>query len=474
MKTLGIFVCRNEGKYWYSVMKKRVKRSLILLVAAGTLIGLACLFASCSDPTPEDTYLEKFATYYSSHEENTLEMNNLSLYVDYSKCIIQNKNTAFFKSFIGAISGGQVKHYYSIKGSAIQEESNPNPYDQIASVDKEYEHAELERAAMQIVKGNTEAVLLTDGEYFPGGPSKANSEKAYLAEAFKTWLLKGNDIHFIIQDYKEKNRGETYNKKLFYIIFTRDDIKGNIWDAIAKNASPEDYPNDIAYPPFKLSASHPDLFFGGNKMIVNESLGCQSNGYGDYEIQHWTIDWKGIESIIMSACDPQTGNPLKYGDKVAGGMKIERVSSFGGFEISGVTAVAYDINEEYSRFFNDAASGAKKFDEIDPAEISDFFEIDKKAFQHDGSINLYFNVPEFAGLQEKRKPYNYIKVDLCISDVTNTFRSKGRKTMFEFEDVTGEHNVSVANSIEQCLTDPDIEKLMKSKPFYTIYIQTLD
>ena len=46
--------------------------------------------------------------------------------------------------------------------------------------------------------------------------------------------------------------------------------------------------------------------------------------------------------------------------------------------------------------------------------------------------------------------------------------------MFTFDsiDMPGNQNVSVAASVEQCLTDPDIKAMISTCPVYTIYVKS--
>ena len=97
-----------------------------------------------------------------------------------------------------------------VKGNHITKENieDTSTYDRLLNI-KEVNYADLKSAAEQIADGNTEAALLTDGEYYIPTKAGANPNNPYLAKAFKTWLKKvrriirrtgrGGDDHLILQ-----------------------------------------------------------------------------------------------------------------------------------------------------------------------------------------------------------------------------------------------------------------------------------
>ena len=53
-----------------------------------------------------------------------------------------------------------------------------------------------------------------------------------------------------------------------------------------------------------------------------------------YEIQDWQVDWKNIINLIVNAYD-DNGNPLPNGEKLIGGLKINK-NAFGCYRISDI------------------------------------------------------------------------------------------------------------------------------------------
>jgi hypothetical protein len=82
---------------------------------------------------------------------------------------------------------------------------------------------------------------------------------------FSEWLNKGYCVNIIIENYKESYKGNYYDKKRFYLIFTDDLLSNNVFDQICKASAFKD--GDITL--FKLSNND---FGVVGVPIVNEEL----------------------------------------------------------------------------------------------------------------------------------------------------------------------------------------------------------
>lgn len=437
------------------------------------VIGCLCVcgFYSCKEttPTPVDTkYIKDFHTTNFLHSAKMLEEDKLALYVDYSTCIAEGMKTSalyvkLVPSFVEA-----TKAFYSIKGDSIKQEVPANTYNRLLNI-HEVNYADLKTAAEQIAKGNTEAALLTDGEYYNPTMTGANPNNPYLADAFKTWMKKGHDIFIISEPYIETNNGLQYNKKRFYFLFTDTRLKNNIYDRIAQTASLEQFSNIQT---FHLSADHPNIMAEGNSSQTNDLLAAKIEPYGIFEIQDWTLDWKQIENYIMGAVDEQTGNPLPNGDFVIKGLKVDR-NSFGGYKITDVDVKVYDMNMAYMDYYMRKESGEKvgALGEELP-ECPNFLVVDHKEFARHGMIDLYFDVMNYNNAFLIGKPNNYFKIDFFITKTENVFSKYSSMFTFDLLGHPGITNSSVVTSVEQCLVDKDLENQMKHSPFYTIYVKS--
>jgi len=438
----------------------------------GVIVFVFGFFTSCGSgiPTPESTkYLAEFHEKNFASTTESLD-DGLALYVDYSTCNKLGQNSTFFQT-IGTSLADLTTSYFSIKGSQICQEdiSEQSVYLKLRNIN-EVNYAELQKAADMIANGTQESVLLTDGEYFTQNMAKGNESNPWLKKALKTWIVKGYDIHIFSEPYIERNNGRDYNKKRFYIIFTDDMKKNNIYDRICRTISLEDF-SDVDE--FHISASHPKMKGNGNNSsVTNETLQSRTEGYGDFEIQDWYgCDWETIENYVVNAIDETTGELLPNGQKIIS-LGIDR-NSFGCYKIKDLDLKVYDINQEYADYFfaRESQSPATKLS-TPLIEISNFMLIDKKSYSKHGDIDIYFNQQWFDPNNLTGDPYNYFKIDLSISQVQPIFENHKDKFIFESICNSGHSNVSIASSIEQCLADQDVIDMMIGQTVYTIYVKS--
>ena len=425
--------------------------------------------SSCGGtPTPESAkYIKDFHIVNFAESRDALQEDALALYVDNSTCIALGQDSPFYQRLVPSFVQA-TKSYYSIKGSDIIQEdlSVMDTYNRLLNI-VNVNYAELKKAAEQIANGKTEGALITDGEYYNPTIAGGNPNNPYLADAFKKWMQRGHDIFIISEPYSEG----AYSKKRFYFLFTDSRIKNNIYDRICETAHLEQF-SDVEV--FHLSADHPAVLSAGNSSETNPSLAATIEPYGSMEIQDWTVDWKEtIEGLIMGAVDEKTGNPLKNGDYVIKGLKIDR-NSFGGYKITDIDVMVYDMNNEYMEFASNKDTGQKVGPMGNPlTACPNFLIVDKDEFKRHGNIQLHFDVMNLDNSFLVGNPYNYFKIDFFISETENVFSKY--ENMFKFDLLggqNGEQNLSVVESVKQCLTDPQLKEQMKKSPFYTIYVKS--
>lgn len=475
-------------------MSKNISlRSLILVSSA--VIGMQLPVSCATGSGPE--YLEAFqSSYYGSMPDgDAIKEHELNLFVDYSTCIAQAMNydqtgSRFYKALVAPLSH-ETKHFYSIKGSDIMEELGET-FSLLRTI-QEVNYADLAKAVEIIANGNTEAVLLTDGEYYQKSIAGGNINNPYMTNAFKTWLRKGHDIYIFAEPYVETNHGRQFNKKRFYFIFTDSRISNNIFDIITNNIDVKCYP-EVQY--YHLTASMPKLkAMGANQCsIPNPMLGIIPKACGNYEIQDWTgWRWKDITSYIINACDPDTGEPLKNGEPIITGLHLDKDFNGGCYQIEDISISVKDINSAYLNFTTllDEAlanNGIQNADRntifayagniaqnmrINPAEAQNFMLLDKDGFKKNGDINILFDKYMFNGDFLFNKGYNYFKIDIDIQSCSNNFNNnQSAQSIFEFDsiDFPGQINTSVIESIKLAISDPAISNLIKGKTLYSIYV----
>lgn len=379
------------------------------------------------------------------------------------------QNSQFFQD-IAASLVNKTSTYYSIKGSKIKQEQG-NVYTLLRNIE-EVNYAELAKAAQMMAGANCESVMITDGEYYTPSIAKGHDNDPYLADAFKTWILRGYDIHIISEPYVEPYNGQNFNKKRFYIIFTDDRMENNIYERIRRTVDFTQFPD---VDEFHISASHPQMKGNGNNCSAqNGILDSKSIGFGTFEIEDWEgCDWKTIEDELVNGVDEETGEPLKCGVPIIQ-MGLDK-NSFGCYRIKSVNLKVYDINQEYNEYYNARMNGKKTIRQnYTLGELENFMQIDSKEFDKHSKINISFNQEWFDPSVLSGKPYNYFKLDLSIGNVQPIFDQHEDK--FEFESITqpGSKNVSVASSIKQCLADDKVLDKMRGQVIYSIYIKSAE
>lgn len=451
-------------------MRKAIQFKFIVLV--GISIGSLLLLVSCGSgkiPTPEDTkYLEMFHLVNFESSKENLQSDQLKLFVDNSTCIALGQHSDFFQD-ISAPFINSVTEYYSIKGADIVKEDlskNDAVYSLLRNI-KEVNYANLPEAAKRMASSNCESVLITDGEYYTPSIAKGHENDPYLAKPFRDWLLKGHDIHIISEPYEEPYKGKTFKKKRFYIIFTDDELEGNVYDRIINTVKFEKYPQiDV----FHISSSHTKLFGDGtNCSIQNPILGSKSFGKGTYEIEDWNdANWDNIGDLIVNAVNQNTGAELENGEPIIS-MSIDK-NSFGCFRIKSLCLKVYDINQEYADFYE--LKGKSSGNNFQLVELENFMLIDKAKFEKHSQIDIHFNKDWFDPSILTGDPFNYFKVDISIGSVESIFER--HESNFEFESIEcpDQMNVSVASSIKQCLADPQLKDMMIGQVIYSIYIKS--
>lgn len=436
------------------------------------LMVCCSFFSSCSNKflTPDTIkYLPAYYEYERKASYDIIKENALELYVDYSTCIYEGQNSKFYNELLPSFVNA-TKTFYSIKGDEIQQESG-SVFTLLRSIEN-VNYADLQTAIEKMAESEKESALLTDGEFYQASKAASNVNNPYMANAFKKWLKRGHDIYILSEPYIENKNGSLYNKKRFYILFTDSRLRGNIYNRIMQTAKMVNYPEVEI---FHLSADHPSMYtIGSQHFTVNTLMTAKVEGKGDYEIQEWPLSWKnGIEPLFVQAVDETTGEPLPNGAQIASGIKIDR-NGLGAFRIKKVYARVTCINERYSSFVEQKEAGIKKVDlsPIQPQLVQNLIKIDDKEFEKHGMVALYFDTNMYDPSCLTGSPYNYLKIEICVSEVEPIFSHYEDMFKFDSIDLPGQQNVSIAASIKQCMTDDEVKTKVMQSPIYTIYIQS--
>jgi len=442
-----------------------------LLIGVGSLIGIGCL-TGCGGgtPTPESAdKLAEFHEFYFEKQNEKLSPNALALYVDYSNCIAEGQHSRFFQAFEPSLTAS-AKQYFAVKGKNIEPHAADSTYALLRTIDN-VPFADLKTAAERIANGNTEGVLLTDGEYYEPTVTKGNDNNPYLAEAFKTWLKKGHDIFIFVEPYEELVGARSVQKKRFYFLFTDQRLPDNIYNRVKQSVRLEDFPGTSE---FHFSVHAPFLYSpDGKGMQPDELLSAKVvKTAGNYEVQDWEAGWEDdIEPILVNGEDEE-GKKLENGKPFETGLRVDR-NSLGGYRIDRLTAKVSNVNQPYTDFCTAKEEKVQPEKEIEPADCEGFVKVDDKKFSANGIVDLTF-AGDLYNPDEALDgdPFNYTKIDLFATDISPM--TEVYLPLFTFESLThpGEQNVSVGASIEQCLINPEIKERILKTPIYTLYIKS--
>lgn len=439
-----------------------------LVVVLGVIIAGVSLVSCQNDNVPYDTkHIEDFHRLSNNIEAIDLSNDKLALYVDYSNCIANGMISPFYQKMVSPLTAA-TKEYWSIKGNAITQEDG-DTYHLLNNV-TEVNYAALDKAIEQMAQREGESVMLTDGELFTQTATKNNPNNPYMHNAFKKWLLKGHDIHIIAEPFQEKYHGKIYSKKRFYIIFTDDRVQGNIYDRIKEIVDMEQFPQ---VDEFHLSGNYPWIVpENGKSSTPNDIVAADITSCTTYEIQDWQVDWKNIINLIVNAYD-DNGNPLPNGGKLIGGLKINK-NAFGCYRISDIDVRVININDEYFNLYNIIESNGKagKIENAGPV-IENFLIVDKEEFKRHGMADIYFDINNFAPNGDLTgKPYNYFRIDIVVNNLENILGNS--IDIFNFDSITsdGQTNISISESLKNCVFDPELINQLKGKVIYSIYVKS--
>ena len=448
-----------------------MKSTIFCLLASAlflTSLHSCSLFENNVSTPDSEKLIPAFHQMYYASKESPLLADQLALYVDYSTCIAEGQHSRFFRALIPSWKATATS-YYGIEGKNIVEHDADSTYTLLSTI-HEVNYADLKTAAERIAKGNTEAVLLTDGEYYEPSIAKGNVNNPYLTTAFKTWLKKGHDIYILSEPYVEVNHGQEFQKKRFYFLFTDRRLTDNIYSRVMQTVRLADYPGAEG---FHLSACDPQLFSkNGQGFTVDAGLSAKvTNTPYRYEVQNWEVDWSSvIEPLFVSGVDSM-GNAAAEGNAFATELFLD-CNSIGGYRIDGVQTKVLNINQEYADFVAMKEAKQKVTPEITPTECENFIKVDDKAFGKNKEIKLCFETQMYNpdGVLTG-EPFNYFMVQIFVNRLETVFAEQ--KSLFDFQsiDLPGQDNVSVSASIEQCLVDPEIKEMIMQRPIYTVFVK---
>lgn len=409
------------------------------------------------------THLPEFVRS-NNPETKTALTDTVDLYIDYSTCLVEAKNSSYYKATHPSIVDCSPV-FYSIKGSKITRETdNRQQVYTLLSEIREVNNADIKEAVTRIVNGNHQAVLITDGEYFLKGSVKDNLNNPYLAEDFRTWVSKGYDIYFYSEPYVESGR---FNKYRYYILFTDDNIDNNINDRFMRSA-----PEDARVVAFHLNDGKTRMSFDKDYPDINVSLSPSENtSRTSIDVQEYLLPWSDMYEYLMEGSIKE-----RY---LLRGLFVDN-SENNSYKIKEIKPVVYGIYEEYQEYCDSVAAGrgnlpkAGKF-----KEIEDVFEIDEDIFEETGEIVLKLD-DDFDGVGDALS-YEYpnlLRVDFVVTEAENNFSyNEEVASAFKWSSISAAQrhaeNTSLYESISLVLKDPKLNPEKRGLVLYSVYLSTM-
>ncbi|MBO5075387.1 MAG: hypothetical protein J6C35_08780 [Bacteroidales bacterium] len=326
---------------------------------------------------------------------------------------------------------------------------------------REVNNADIKKAVQNIVNGNHQAVLITDGEYYLQGSVRDNLNNPYLADEFRTWLRKGYDVYIYSEPYLESGR---YNKYRYYILFTDAKKSNNINDRFSRSA-----PDDDRVKMLHLSNGVPTVSFDEDYPMINEALSPVESNYifnDVVELQEYGVDWNDMVEYL--SYDKKNSHLLR-------GIYVNRTES-DCYKIVEVEPVVYQVYDEYQEFCDSCSFGTMlpKIGKL--RRIDDVFEIDEDEFEETGEIVLKLD-DDFDGSSLSMDTPNLLKVDFVIEKASDNFSGNQElNDAYKWNSISAAQNhaqnTSIYESISQVIKDPQMNPTKKGHVVYTVYLST--
>lgn len=439
-------------------MKKTVLCRMALVWGSGLMI-LGC----CGGYPADLAYFDGFVKQEFSENGGSTLSDVVDLYVDYSTCVAEAATSDFFKATHPAIVDCN-PNYYSIKGRAITMETSDRDevYRLLRSI-REVNNADLKTAVANITSSDHQAVLITDGEFFPDNIVRDNLDNPYLAPSIRDWINAGHDIYIYSEPYLESGR---FNKFRYYMIFTDDDIQDNLNKKFVRSAPSME---DVLV--LHLGSGVPNMEFTKKFPEVNPALSAiETPEVKDHVFIDVQLAWDDIEKYLRTGDIDQ--------DYILRGMSIQTKDE-DCYRIKEIEPVVYQLYDQYVQYADSAAveGHLPVFDKDEFEGVEEVFAIDKKAFKKNGEVILKLS-DDFSFSDLSQEHDNLFKVDFVIVDAEDNFSNNEEiNSGFMWNSISRANNnaknTSLYQSISQVLREPKMNPKRDRKVIYTVYIKML-
>jgi hypothetical protein len=424
------------------------------------LVLILILINSCKQITIISVDKESINQFHQATQKAKKLDPKTSLFVDYSTCGVFSSSSEFFNRIKSRITG-QNPVLYRLKGQYQTERFSDNKdiidHELNTIQFNQTNYADIPGACQKICSGNNQAILMTDGEYITPNFG-VRLDLAYMKDSFITWLSKGFEIYILTEDYEENGN----DKKIFYFLFTDDDLPNNIFKELNKAIDFTSLNPSIKL--FKLSNSD---FESLDEFIVHNQISSmlldRDSNSSAFEIDD---DWKVIDKYILNAKNPEDlDDNIPGGDYLIRGLKLSS-NQYSHYKLNELELIVYDISSKYLEMQRN--NFKDKTDLNDEKKVDDIFSIDNDLFKTSGEIGIKVHENYANALSDTCD--NLFRIDiivkkLSIKPITVDEFSWGSLTK-------NERNTSVYESIKQSIDDHKIDPAECKQVLYTIYLKT--
>ncbi len=418
------------------------------IIIAIPFASCCCKYLDVDKQILQTKIFEPTETKYKSLQQTTV------LYLDHSTCVIDAvKNSDVFKA-VRPNLGQYCDTLRLIKGNSYESiplNRKENKVSEVLeTINTDISFADIRSAIFNICNDNQQAILISDCESYANG--RFLDLEPYMSEPFKTWLGKGHSIYIITEPYQEKYRGNTYDKKRFYIIFTDDKLQAPISNVVI--AEIQGFVEKGICTWYKMTNSDIGVEIPKEE-LVNRNLTFNVDYLNGFELISIDDSWDAIREYVMKLD--------KYGEPIPEEESEPLISNLilnGGnnYKINDIQILATNITSKYLSIDTIAVDNLKlDISSVNPTEInvSDGFILDKEALK-DNKINVlltdkifttnYFYGNEYGG--------NLIRLDFVITQVD---LKPYESNVFDWKSIWSNDNaICVSKSIDNAMRDVNV------------------
>ncbi|MDR1881836.1 MAG: hypothetical protein LBR26_03525 [Prevotella sp.] len=421
----------------------------------------ALAFFGCGSPmlevyTPQlqEKIYEPAAMKYPALEQSVI------LYLDHSTCVIDAvQNSQVFKALRPNL-GQYSDTLRLIKGADFEsiplDRQDNKVSEALETIKADIPFADIRRAVFQICSDNQQAILITDCEALANG--RFLDLEPFMSEPFRNWIEAGHTIYILTEPYREKYKGNIYDKKRFYFIFSDDRMEAPISHNLLNEV--QLLLQDSLCNLFKLTNSDISVRREGKNMVA-EDLTFTVEDHSGFEYVEISDDWRSIREYVMKL--DEYGEPLPE-EKPVPLIKNLIFNDGENYLIGNVQIVATNITSRYLALEDNTIT-------VKDIDISDGFMLDKKALQSH-KFNVMLTDKIFTdGYLDNGFGGNLVRLDFVI---TNVSLKSYDPAMFEWQSIWSPNTaICVSKSIDNALRDVKVVPTCSNrKVIHTVFLKT--